>query len=455
MYGGVAGVLAPLAVFLGGVGWLALAGAPDERGFWPVLLAALTTALLLARDRRRASDVMLAGMAQPLVLVMVTAWLLAGVLSTLLSASGFVEALAAAVARAEVGGGIYVALAFVLCALVATSTGTSFGTILVGGPLLYPAGASAGADPAWLIGAILAGATFGDSISPVSDTTIASAGTQAADIGGTVRARLKYVMPAGLIALVVYAFVPADTVAAAAQTTAPPPRPYALVMLLVPLLVIAMLFARRHLVEALLGGALAATIVGLLFGLIAPGALLRVEPGSFAAESLIIDGMERAVGVTVFTLLLVALMAIVDATGTLQRLVDRSQPRAAHARATEGWIVGAASAAVMLTTHSVVAVLTVGPFARAAGAKAGIGAYRRANMLDLTVCTWPFLFPWFLPPILAASTTASGAAMGMPRMSPLTAGMFNVYSWALVIVIAVVVARGWGRGEGGEAMPRA
>ena len=41
-----------------------LDGAPDERGFWPVLLAALTAAMLLARDRytagsaaSRASDV--------------------------------------------------------------------------------------------------------------------------------------------------------------------------------------------------------------------------------------------------------------------------------------------------------------------------------------------------------------------------------------------------------------
>ncbi len=91
--------------------------------------------------------------------------LLAGVLSTFLGASGFVEALIWIARQGGVSGGAYVAAAFVVCCLVATSTGTSFGTIIIGGPLLDPAGAATGADPAMPIGAILGGATFGDSIS--------------------------------------------------------------------------------------------------------------------------------------------------------------------------------------------------------------------------------------------------------------------------------------------------
>ena len=142
-------------------------------------------------------------MAQPVVLLMITAWLLAGALSSVLASSGFVDALVWCARALDVRGGAYVAAAFLACAVVSTSTGTSFGTILICGPLLYPAAAGAGVHPGALLGAILGGATFGDSISPVSDTTIASAGTQGADIGGTVRARLKYVLPAGAVALVV------------------------------------------------------------------------------------------------------------------------------------------------------------------------------------------------------------------------------------------------------------
>ena len=48
------------------------------------------------------------------------------------------------------------------------------------------------------------------------------------------------------------------------------------------------------------------------------------------------------------------------------------------------------SAAVMLTTHSVMAILAVGDVVRDSGRRAGVGRFRRANLLDMTVCTYPF-----------------------------------------------------------------
>ncbi len=171
--GGLFGALLPFALFLSGVAWLALSGAPDEKGFWPVLLAALALGLLLARDRTRYCEVLLAGMSQPIVMVMIMAWLLSGVLGTVLAASGLIQSLAWLANAAHLTGPAFVMASLAACALVSTSTGTSFGTILLAGPLLYPAGGAVGASPGVLIGAILAGATFGDSISPISDTTIA------------------------------------------------------------------------------------------------------------------------------------------------------------------------------------------------------------------------------------------------------------------------------------------
>ncbi|MCC7001065.1 MAG: hypothetical protein IT357_02825 [Gemmatimonadaceae bacterium] len=457
---GTAGALAPFAVFLAGVTALALQGAPDERGFWPVLLGALIVGLLLAKDRERYAEAMLDGMSQRIVMIMLCAWLFAGVLGALLSASGFVGALAWGAQALRLSGGAYVAAAFIACAVISTATGTSFGTILVAGPLLYPAGGAAGAAPAALIGAILAGATWGDSMSPVSDTTIASSGSQGADIGGTVRARLKYAVPAGLIALIASfvlgggdasgARAAAAAIAATASqagtnvaTTADSGR--ALVMLAVPILVISLLLAKRHLLEALLFGILATVLIGLMSGLLTPSQLLRVEPGAFGATGVVVDGFGRAIGVSVFTLLLMALVGTIQATDLLERLVAFAATRARTAAGAEWWIVGTVSAAVLLTTHSVVAVLMTGPFASETGARHGLSAYRRANLLDLTVCTWPFLLPWFLPTILASTATRDAAALGMPAVGPLAIGMHNTYAWALVVTVVVMVTSGYGR----------
>lgn len=455
-HGRLAGALAPFIVFLAGVGWLALSGAPDERGFWPVLLAALALGLALARDRTRYSETVLSAMGQPVVMLMVMAWLLSGVLGVLLTESGFVQALVWGARALHLTGAGYVGAAFVACALVSTATGTSFGTIMLAGPLLYPAGGGVAAPPVVLMGAILAGATFGDSISPVSDTTIASAGSQLTDVPGTVRARLKYVIPAGLAALAasvaLAAAAPAlgagAAPAGAADAAAIVNASGALPMLVVPVVVIILLVRRRHLLEGLFAGIALAIVMGLALGRLAPERLLYIDHAAFGAKGLIIDGLSRGLGVSVFTLLLIGLVGALQESSAVSGVLAWARATTLSARRAEVWIVAAVSVAVLLTTHSVVAMLTVGPFTRELGERAGLSAYRRANLLDMTVCTYPFLLPYFLPTILASSASASGGDFGMPRVAPLEVGMANSYAWALVVAVAVAIITGFGRREG-------
>lgn len=441
-YGGTIGALVPFVFFLAGVAVLGLAGAPDERGFWPVLLGAFALGLLLARDRHAYAESYLGGMSQPIVMTMVLAWVLAGVLGSLLGASDLVPALVSLVTRLGLEGGGFVVAAFLVCCVISTATGTSLGTILVCGPLLYPAGGALGAVPAALIGAILGGATFGDNISPVSDTTIASASTQGAAMRDVVRSRLGYALPAALLAIVVYLLVGAQASEASAAAPAPEHGWLPLVMLLAPAISIFALLRRHHLAEGLLYGCLAALAIGLACGLLQPSELLYLDREAFLARGLVLQGMERAVGVSVFTLLLMGLVAPIEAAGLLERWMSGLQRRTRSRRGAEFTIFGAVSAAVILTTHSVVAILATGKLARELGETHDIPRTRRANLLDVTVCTYPFLFPFCIPTIVAATTTATGAQTGMPRVSPLEAGLYNVHSWALLAVLLVsIVAR--------------
>ena len=214
------------------------------------------------------------------------------------------------------------AAACVACGIVSMATGTSFGTILVCGPLFYPAGGALAADPAVLMGAILAGATFGDSLSPISDTTIASAATQGADIGGVVRARLKYALPAALMAVAAGAWLGDGARSAAADASTADAR--GLPMLLVPVVVLGLLLAGRHLLEGLLAGLVGAAALSLALGLLGPAQLLHVDRDRFGARGLLVEGMERGVGISIFTLLLVGLVETLRRSGVLERLVERA-----------------------------------------------------------------------------------------------------------------------------------
>ena len=444
-YGGTAGALAPFVLFLAGVAWLGLSGAPDERGFWPVLLGALTLGLLLAGDRTRYAETIVAGMSQPVVMLMVMAWVLAGVLGALMNASGFIDALIWVAARLGLEGAGFVVAAFVVCCVVSTATGTSLGTVLICAPLLYPAGGLLGANLPVLAGAILGGATFGDNISPISDTTIASATTQDADLGGVVRSRLKYAFAAAAAALVGYVAMGSAPATDAPRQAILQGDPRGLPMLLAPALVLGLLLARRHLVEGLMLGVVAAVAIGVALGMLAPGELLFIDADNFIAAGLILDGIERGIGVSFLTILLMGLVAGLEATGIVARFVDFARRRIQTVRGAEGWIFAVISATVLLLTHSAVAILTVGRFTKEIGESYDIDRYRRANLLDITVCTYPFLLPFFIPTILMASTTAAGAEFNLPRATAFEVGMYNFHSWALLAVVIVAIATGWGR----------
>ena len=150
-------------------------------------------------------------------------------------------------------------------------------------------------------------------------------------------------------------------------------------------------------------------------------------------------------GISIFTILLMGLISTLKASDLLSRLVEYSSQRSRTVKHAESWISAAVGAAVLLTCHSIVAILTVGEFARQTGEKMGIHRYRRANLLSLVVCTFPFLLPYFIPVILMANTTSSGSPYNIPPVSPLQAGLHNFFSWALLGMVLLTLATGFGR----------
>ena len=254
-YGGTFGALLPFLIFVTGVIFIALSGAPDEKGFWPVLILALGLGLLLAKDKTAYCETVIDGMSQRIVMIMITAWMLASTIGVLMTATGFVEALSWAAGQLSLQGAPFVIATFIICCIVSLSTGSSFATILICGPILYPAGGLVAAHLPSLAGAIIGGATFGDFFAPISDTTIASALSQKAEIGATVKSRWKYIFPASLLALLAYG-ISGSLLGGVGSTGANEliGSPSGLPMLLVPALIIFLFLKGKHLVHGLLIG---------------------------------------------------------------------------------------------------------------------------------------------------------------------------------------------------------
>ena len=92
-------------------------------------------------------------------------------------------------------------IVFLLAAVMAFVTGTSWGTFSIMIPIAVPLAVGLDADVALCIGAVISGGVFGDHCSPISDTTIISSMAARCDHIEHVKTQLPYALISGGIAL--------------------------------------------------------------------------------------------------------------------------------------------------------------------------------------------------------------------------------------------------------------
>ena len=97
----------------------------------------------------------------------------------------------------------FLAAGFVLCSLMSVATGTSWGTAGTIGVVLIGLGESMGVPLPLVAGAVISGATFGDKLSPISDTTNLAAMSAGTDLYTHIRSMLYTTTPTFALVLVI------------------------------------------------------------------------------------------------------------------------------------------------------------------------------------------------------------------------------------------------------------
>ena len=206
MRGGLLGGMVPLLVLIIGLIALSVAERGGTKPFWACAWIALVVGLFFAKNQDEYCQAAMRGIGVKTGIVIVTAWLFAGVFGKLMAAGGLVKGLLWLGMTTGAEGSIFVCLVFLAAMLFALGTGTSTGTCIALAPVLYPARVFLGADPAMCALAILSGAAFGDNLAPISDTTIVSAYTQGASMRDVVKSRFPLSMSAACIAMAIFYF---------------------------------------------------------------------------------------------------------------------------------------------------------------------------------------------------------------------------------------------------------
>ncbi|MDR3142426.1 MAG: Na+/H+ antiporter NhaC [Tannerellaceae bacterium] len=99
---------------------------------------------------------------------------------------------------------IFLASTCIICAVVSVMTGSSWTTIATIGIALLGVGQAQGFPDAWIAGAIISGAYFGDKVSPLSDTTILSSSVTDTPLFTHIRYMMVTTIPSILIAIIIF-----------------------------------------------------------------------------------------------------------------------------------------------------------------------------------------------------------------------------------------------------------
>ena len=439
---GIFGKLFPLLAAIALIIWAAVSQS-NVTGYMVAFFAAVIVGVVFARDEKAYGQAILAGLSKPMFPVISMAIILAAISGKLISNSGMIQTIAVYVVKAGFTGRLFTSATFLLTCLLAFSTGTSVGTYFVVIPILFPVGVMVGVDPAFMIGAIVSGAAFGDNLAPVSDTTIASAGTQGADLGNVVRTRIKYSVPAAVLALIAFLiFTRTTATGAELEGSAATADPLSLIMLLIPATIIVLCLLRKHLITALAYGVIVGIVLGLVSGL-HPLSSLLAFPGGFSVTGAIPDAITGSMGTIAMLFGVFSLLGITEASGLFASLGKAVGSLAKGPRSGELTVIGSVGVMSMITGVISVAIVAMGDLVREVGARVGLDKYRRANLMDCAGCVFCFLAPWTVHCVIPAQQTAAfGEAF---TVLPASVPLVNFYAIAMAIVLIVSVVTGYGR----------
>lgn len=447
MYGGYFGGTIPLLVLIAFLVWLSVTGKGGITAFWVGGWFGIVIGLLFAKNKQDYCNSILKGLGDKNGIVIITAWIFAGVLGKLMVAGGLVDGLLWFGFTFGATGSIFTVLVFISACIFSLGTGTSTGTVLALVPVMYPAGVFLGCNPAIVAVALLSGAAFGDNLAPISDTTIVSAFTQEAKMNDVVKSRAPLSLTSATIAIIFFFIFGGSNEIKTLPALDIPTSPAGLLILISFLVVITSALLKRHIVESLVYGNIAAILLGLLNGYIELSDIFSIPKTRGDSTGIVETGISGVSGAIIFALLVLAITQILVDAGVMELILKKfNEGFVKNVRDAELSIISVTLLASIPIAANAPAILLVGPsFVKPLGEKFNLAPARKANLMDCSVCTLFFMLPWHIAVIVWYGALTAASETWHIALPSITSAFINPYSWALLAVILFSAITGWNR----------
>lgn len=347
------------------------------------------------------------------VIYMVWIFILAGAFALLAQKIGATEATVdftlAALPSGFLMPGLFLASCFISMAI-----GTSVGTVVALTPVAVGIASETGADVPLFVAIVVGGAFFGDNLSFISDTTVASTRSQGCSMSDKFKVNIWLTVPAALLMLGVYSMIGWDMEVPIRTGEADWPliMPYLLVIL-----------------TAVMG---INVLLVLSFGIVS-----AVFLGYFYADMPVMDmlgfmgdGIDSMGNLIVVTLLASGMLGIIRHNGGIHFLLERMSAGIKGKRGAQAAISGLVCIVNMCTANNTIAIITVGGLAREVSEKYGLDSRKTASLLDTCSCVMQSLLPYGAQVLMAAS---------LASVSPVSLIPYLFYPFTLGLLVALSI----------------
>lgn len=358
-------------------------------------------------------------------------------------------------------GGAFVVLSFFASALVTTGTGAPLMGLLTTLPLFYPSGIALGADGIILAGAILSGCFFGDHISPSSQVTIVSSGTQTNSQTGetaeptkVIKNRSLFAVVAAFVsALVFYFFGSAGEGVTDRSIIQEMSNGTGLWMLVALAIVLFIAFKTKNVLHGLVMGIVSASIIGLLTGLYSIQDFLYYNQGTGEMAGLIPDGIFNLAPFLISLIFLYIMIEVMKLSGAISVVSDwlsgfrfMQKPLGVELIIT----ILVMLVTVMLSGMVLPSILIVSSLMDDLGEKANLTPNRRTNIMILASSSIGAIIPVssvFVNGMVGNISAMQNQYPFVEAISPASVFFSSIYNWLMLGVLLVWIFTGLKRDE--------
>lgn len=372
-----------IAIYLGAGIFFQMQGV--EKAFYQfpapiaMLLAVFTAFILFKGKIEEKFKIFLDGCGNRDIMTMCLIYLLAGAFATITKKIGGVDS-TVNLGLTFIPVQFLTAGLFVIASFVSTATGTSVGAIVSLAPIAIGLAEKSGISTPLILSALMSGAMFGDNLSIISDTTIASTGTQNVEVKAKLKVNSKIAIPAAIISIFLFViFGNINSTDVIIQK-----YDYQLIKLLPYLCVFIFSILEFNVFAILASGIIVSSIIGLILGTFTP----------FQLANEIYNGFTGMTDIFLLSLFTGGVGALITKAGGIQWIVEWIEKHIVGPRSAQLGIGILVSIADLAVANNTVAILLIGPIAKKISEKYNLSSKNVAAILDIFSCIFQGLIPY-------------------------------------------------------------